>query len=113
MKFTKHVISTPRIEESQCTKWIEKPAFLHVSNAVHIYFKFLNLYNIHKAIHDEGLSDGDYFVVRLGNLENDKLNYTHAEFEERLFQGYRHNILFSLRSETAFRWSALFLIIRA
>ena len=84
-KFMKHIINSPRLGESQCTKWIEKPAFLHVSNAVHIYFKLLDLYNVHKAAYDEGLSDGEFVVVRIGNLMNDRLNYMHAEFEERLF----------------------------
>ena len=62
------------IGASQCTKWIEKPTFLHVSNAVHIYFKILNLYNIHKAIYDEGLSDGEYFVMRMGYLVDEGFN---------------------------------------
>ena len=81
----RHIINSPRLEESHCTKWIEKPAFLHVSNAVHIYFKLLDLYNVHKAAYDEGLSDGEYVVVRIGNLFNDKLKYMHADFEESLF----------------------------
>ena len=83
--FVKHIINSPRLEESQCNKWIEKPALLHVSNAVHIYFKFLDLYNLHKAAYDEGLSDGEYTVVRIGNLADNHLQYMHAEFEERLF----------------------------
>ena len=83
--FVKRIINSPRLEESQCNKWIEKPALLHVSNAVHIYFKFLDLYNLHKAAYDEGLSDGEYTVVRIGNLADNHLQYMHAEFEERLF----------------------------
>ena len=47
---------------------------MHVSNAVHIYFKMLNLYNIHKAIYDEGLSDGEYFVMRMGYLVDEGFN---------------------------------------
>ena len=85
--FVKHIINSPRLEESQCNKWIEKPALLHVSNAVHIYFKFLDLYNVHKAAYDEGLSDGEYIVVRIGNLADNHLQYMHAAFEEKLFSG--------------------------
>ena len=48
-------MSSPRLKESQCKMWITKPAFLHISNAVHIYFKLLDLYNVHKAIYDEKL----------------------------------------------------------
>ena len=84
-KLVKHIIDAPRTEDSECDKWIEKPALLHVSNAVHIYFKFLDLYNVHKAAFDEGLHDNEYVVVRIGNLANDRLDYMHAEFEEKLF----------------------------
>ena len=84
-KLVKHIIEAPRTEDSQCEKWIEKPALLHVSNAVHVYFKFLDLYNVHKAAFDEGLLDNEYVVVRIGNLANERLEYMHAEFEERLF----------------------------
>ena len=84
-KMVQHIINAPRTEESKCEKWIEKPALLHVSNAVHIYFKFLDLYNVHKAAFDEGLSDNEYVIVRIGNLANDRLDYMHAEFEEKLF----------------------------
>jgi hypothetical protein len=42
-KLMEHVLKSPRLDASQCDKWIEMPALLHVSNAVHIYFKFLDL----------------------------------------------------------------------
>ena len=89
----KHIMKSPRVDESQCKKWIEKPVLLHVSNAVHIYFKLLNLYNVHKAAYDEGLSDGDYIVIRIGNLVNGKLKYMHEEFEERLFGRSNLNLI--------------------
>ena len=89
----KHIIKSPRLEESQCKKWIEKPVFLHVSNAVHIYFKLLDLYNVHKAAYDEGLSDGEYIVIRIGNLVKGKLKYMHEEFEERLFGRSNLNLI--------------------
>ena len=86
-KVIKHIIDASRIEDSQCDKWIEKPALLHVSNAVHIYFKFLDLYNVHKAAFDDDLLDNEFTVVRIGNLAGDRLEYMHAEFEEKLFGG--------------------------
>ena len=89
----KHIIKSPRIEESQCKRWIEKPALFHVSNAVHIYFKLLDLYNVHKAAYDEGLSDGEYSVIRIGNLVNGKLQYMHEGFEERLFGRSNLNLI--------------------
>jgi hypothetical protein len=86
-KLVKHILRSERLDSSKCDMWIEKPVILHVSNAVHIYFKFLDLYNVHKAVTDAGLSDGDYTVVRIGNLQNRKFKYTHADFEKRLFPG--------------------------
>ena len=84
--FVKRVLNSPRLEESQCDKWIEKPVLLLVSNDVHIYFKFLALYNVHKVAYDEGLSDGEYAVVRIDSLVDNKY-YMHADFEEKLFGG--------------------------
>jgi hypothetical protein len=86
-KLTEHILKSPRLDASKCDKWFDTPVLLHVSNAVHIYFKFLDLYNVHKAAADAGLLDEDYIVVRIGNLQNSRLNYMHADFEKRLFPG--------------------------
>lgn len=86
LKLTKHVARAPRVKASTCDIWINKTTFLHVSNGLHVYFRFLSLYNIHQTLLHYGFTgDRDtYQVLRIGHLGND---YKFAEFDKALFPG--------------------------
>ncbi len=83
LKLTKHLLSSEKLPPSDCNVWINKTTFFHVSSSSHIYFRFLNLYNIHKFLLDYNVSEGDYHVVRIGNIPN----YHFPELDKVLYPG--------------------------
>lgn len=84
IKLTQHLTSSIKLPPSMCDVWINKTAFFHTSNAVHIYFRFLDLYNVHQALLDYKVGEGNYVVVRIGNAGN---NYLFPNFDKALFPG--------------------------
>jgi hypothetical protein len=81
---THHLLASERLSPSVCDAWINKTVFFHVSNSLHIYFRFNDLYSVHKAILDYGGPEGSYQVLRIGNLWR---NYMFPEFDKALFPG--------------------------
>lgn len=84
LKLTQHLLSSERIPASNCDTWINKTTFFHVSEAYHIYFRFLDLYNIFSNIHSYELSEGNYHVIRIGPFDN---RYRYPDFDRALFPG--------------------------
>ena len=84
VKLTHHLISSEKLLPQVCDTWINKTAFFHISNSHHIYFRFLDLYNVHKTLLDYGSADGDSLVIRIGNFEPE---YMFPDFDKVLFPG--------------------------
>ncbi len=83
-KITHHLPTSEKLSPKACDVWINKTTFFHVSNANHIYFRFLDLYNVHKALLDYGAPENNHQVVRIGNLGG---NYMFPQFDKALFPG--------------------------
>ena len=83
-KLAQYLLESEKAPPSVCVVWVNKTTFLHISNAFHIYFRFLDLYNVHKAIIDYSDVDEGYQVVRIGNLMS---GYLFPEFDKALFPG--------------------------
>jgi hypothetical protein len=81
---TEHLLASEKLAPSICDVWINKTVFFHVSNALHIYFRFNDLYSVHKSILDYGGPEGSYQVLRIGNLGQ---NYRFPDFDRALFPG--------------------------
>lgn len=83
-KLISSLLKAERLLPSVCDTWINKTAFFHTSSAVHIYFRFLDLYNVYKALLDYGATQENYQVVRIENLGT---NYLFPNFDKALFPG--------------------------
>ena len=84
LKLTQHLLNSEKVSPRVCDVWMNKTAFFHVSNKPHIYFRFLDLYNVHKALLDYTATEDNHQVVRIGNLSPD---YRFPEFDKALFPG--------------------------
>ena len=81
---THHLLVSEKLSPSVCEVWINKTVIFHVSNALHIYFRFMDLYSVHKTLLDYGGPDGSHQVLRIGSLGG---NYRFPEFDKSLFPG--------------------------
>ena len=81
---THHLLVSEKLSPSICEFWINKTVIFHVSNALHIYFRFMDLYSVHKTLLDYGGPDGSHQVLRIGSLGE---NYRFPEFDKSLFPG--------------------------
>ena len=82
-KLTQHLLDSERLPSSECDIWINKTTFVHISNGIHVYFRFLDAYNVHKALLDYKVGN-DYQVLRMGYLNS---TYNFPEFDKALFPG--------------------------
>ena len=83
LKLLSKITISEQKPSSICDVWINKTAFFFVSEKFHIYFRFLAYYNVHKALWDHQVADGDYIMVRIST--NDLMLY--PEFDDALFPG--------------------------
>lgn len=84
VRLTRYLAKSEKLRPAVCNSWINRTTFLHVSNGVHIYFRFMDLYNVHKALSDYNETQ-DGFVLRIGYANNN--NYLFPEFDRALFPG--------------------------
>ena len=76
-----------QVTSSVCEKVIHKTAFLFTSHPYHIYFRFLDYYNLHKALNDYSLNEHEYDVI---HVSSEKEDYRHKEFENLLYPNMLH-----------------------
>lgn len=84
VKLTQHFLESEKLSPSVCDVWFNKTTLFHVSNAIHIYFKLLDLYSVHKTLFDYNIAEGHYQVLRIGNIDK---SYKFPEFDKALFPG--------------------------
>lgn len=79
----------PKKDMDVCDEWIKKTAFLYKADQpVHIYFRMNAYHNLHKAILREGVSPGDFVIIKHSKFPGAKKmpNYLFSEWEKtRLF----------------------------
>lgn len=78
---TQHLLDSEKLSPSLCDTWINKTTLFQVSNALHIYFRFLDSYNVYKTLLDH--KDKDLQVLRIGNMGK----YLFPDFDKALFPG--------------------------
>lgn len=102
VKLTHHLLEAERLPSSVCDIWINKTTFFHISNAFHIYFRFMDLYNVHKSLLDHNMMEGEYLVLRIGNLHK---HYIFPEFDRALFPGAQnlHHLTSQVNGTVCFR----------
>ncbi len=67
-----------------CQKWIQNNVFLFNSNEVHIYFRFLDYFNLHKLLEDYGTNSTQVVhIIRVS--EAGFKNYHFPDFDQALF----------------------------
>lgn len=76
-----------KVPSSVCEKTIDKTAFLFTGHPFHIYFRFLDYYNLHKALSDYGLHEDEYDVIRVSTGTSE---YHNTDFETKLFPNVMH-----------------------
>ena len=76
-----------QVSSSVCEKTIDKTAFFFTAHPSHIYFRFLDYYNLHKALSDYNLSEDEYDVIRV-STGTDK--YRFPDFEKSLYPNTMH-----------------------
>ena len=85
VRIVKQLSEASRLPVSVCDIWINKTTIFHVSNALHIYFRFMDLYSVHKALFDYKLGQkDDHLVLRIGSLIS---GYRFPDFDRALFPG--------------------------
>ena len=82
--FTEGLKRTERSGHPMCEKWINKTAFFYIGDAIHVYFKTLAWYNLHKSLLNNNVTAGNFIVVRL----NDPDSYLFEDLERALFPGF-------------------------
>ena len=74
---------------SVCQKWINKTAFLYSGDqSIHVYFRMNAYFNLHKAIAREGVSPGEFVIIRLPY--HGPQTYLFPEWERKLFPEMVH-----------------------
>lgn len=83
-KIVEKLLPEKPVSSSVCHKWINQTAFVYMGDQpVHIYFRFIALFNLHKAIQNEGVAPGDYVIIR--RPYKGGLTYLFPEWEKKLF----------------------------
>ena len=89
--YIRHLVSIvakgKQTTSSVCQKWINKTAFLFTTHPSHIYFRFLDYYNLHKALSDYNLHEDDCDVVRVSTGTSE---YHYQDFEQALYPNVIH-----------------------
>ena len=83
VRLLKEIKASEQKPSSICDAWINKTAFFFTSRKVHIYFRFLAYYNVHKTLWDHQATAGDYVLIRLTPSEG----MLFPEFDDALFPG--------------------------
>ncbi len=104
VRFTQHMLESSRLQPSACDIWINKTAIFHVSNAIHIYFRLMNMYSVHKSILDSGAEEGEYQVIRIGSLSG---RYHFPDFDAALFPGALSLLDFPVNATVCFKKALL------
>ena len=81
------VVKGKQLPSSVCEKTIDKTAFFFTAHPFHIYFRFLDYYNLHKALSDHNLSEEEYDIVRVSTGTS---AYHYQELEKALFPNVMH-----------------------
>ena len=82
-----HIINKMKQEKPKtshvCDSWIEEDVFFFTANKVHIYFRFLDYFNLHKVIVDfkNYISSSVPRIIRISG----SYGYHFAEFDQKLF----------------------------
>ena len=76
-----------QIPSSVCEKTIDKTAFFFTAHPFHIYFRFLDYYNLHKALSDYNLNEEEYDIFRVSTGTSE---YHYLDFEKALFPNVMH-----------------------
>ena len=81
-KLIQHVVDNEQKPSSICKHWIDKVTFFFTAGKFHIYFRFLDYYNLHKSLWDHNVTSGDFLVVR---ISDDKSTRFPMETDRALF----------------------------
>ena len=81
------VAKEKQVTSSVCEKFIDKTAFFFTGHPFHIYFRFLDYYNLHKALNDYDLNENEYDIIRVSTGVGE---YHHKEFEKLLYPNMIH-----------------------
>lgn len=82
-KLLEKLLPEKPVSSSVCREWINKTAFIYAGGqSVHIYFRFIAYFNLHKAIQNEGVAPGQYVIIRQPHRG---LKYLFPEWEKKLF----------------------------
>ena len=82
-KILEKLLPEKPVSSSVCREWINKTAFIYAGGqSVHIYFRFIAYFNLHKAIQNEGIAPGQYVIIR---QPHKGLKYLFPEWEKKLF----------------------------
>ena len=84
-----------QLNTSMCTLWINETSFFFTAHRFHIYFRFLDYYNVHKLL-KSSLSCHPY-LVRISGSDN----YHFPEFDQALFPEAKTLTLEDLMAENA------------
>lgn len=81
------VVKGKKVSSNICQKWIDKTAFFFTGHPFHIYFRFLDYYNLHKALSDYNLHEEEYDIIRVSTGTSE---YHYASLENKLFPNMMH-----------------------
>ena len=78
------LINYKPVSSKKCTKWINNDVYLLSSNNVHIYFRFLDYFNLHKLLEDYR-TDSTEKVHVIQVSESNFKKYLFPKFDQQLF----------------------------
>ena len=81
------LVRQKQVSSSNCEKWIDKTAFFFTGHPFHVYFRFLDYYNLHKALSDYNLREDEYDII---NVSTGTSEYHYQDFERKLYPNIIH-----------------------
>lgn len=103
LKVVKGIMAYNKTEStSVCKAWINETAFFFTAHRFHIYFRFLDYYNVHKLVGDTKYSTASSGsrIIRISGSDN----YHFPEFDQALFPEAKVQALEDLHgTKTCFR----------
>lgn len=81
------LVRQKQVSSSDCEKWIDKTVFFFTGHPFHVYFRFLDYYNLHKALSDYNLREDEYDIIKVSTGTSE---YHYQDFERKLYPNIIH-----------------------
>ncbi len=94
LKMVKKLVEEKTYDTSNCDTWIHETVLLFTAHRFHIYFRFLDYFNVHRLLEDAILKFNVSRIIRISGNDNYKFGW----FDQALFPEVRFQTLEDFKS---------------